>query len=61
MPEAVYTASRIRGRWVQDVERGVIAEHRSRILADRHLIGDWYYNRNWKYRGADWVIHMLVD
>ena len=24
-------------------------------------IGDWYYNRNWKYRGADWVIHMLVD
>jgi len=24
-------------------------------------IGDWYYNKNWKYRGADWVIHMLVD
>ena len=24
-------------------------------------IGDWFYNRNWKYRGADWVIHMLVD
>ena len=24
-------------------------------------IGDWYYNRTWKYRGADWIIHMLVD
>ena len=24
-------------------------------------IGDWYYDKNWKYRGADWVIHMLVD
>jgi len=25
------------------------------------MMGDWYYNKNWKYRGADWVIHMLVD
>jgi alpha-L-fucosidase len=24
-------------------------------------IGDWFYNKNWKYRGADWVIHTLVD
>jgi len=24
-------------------------------------IGDWYYNKNWKYRNAQWVIQMLVD
>ena len=24
-------------------------------------IGDWYYNRNWKFRPVSWVIHMLVD
>ena len=24
-------------------------------------IGDWFYNRNWKLRKIDWVIHMLVD
>src|SRR3954468_22478282 len=25
------------------------------------MFGDWYYNRNWKYLGADWVIPILVD
>jgi len=24
-------------------------------------IGDWFYNRNWKYRPASWVVHTLVD
>ena len=24
-------------------------------------IGDWYYNRNWKFRPVSWVIHMLAD
>ena len=24
-------------------------------------IGDWFYNRHWKYRPVSWVIHMLVD
>jgi alpha-L-fucosidase len=24
-------------------------------------IGDWYYNRDWKFRPVSWVIHMLVD
>ena len=24
-------------------------------------IGDWFYNRNWKFRPVSWVIHMLVD
>jgi alpha-L-fucosidase len=24
-------------------------------------IGDWFYNRNWKFRPVSWTIHMLVD
>jgi alpha-L-fucosidase len=24
-------------------------------------LGDWFYNKNWKYRQADWVIRTLVD
>jgi alpha-L-fucosidase len=24
-------------------------------------IGDWFYNKNWKFRPVSWVIHMLVD
>ena len=24
-------------------------------------IGDWFYNRNWKFRPVSWVIHMLAD
>jgi alpha-L-fucosidase len=24
-------------------------------------IGDWYYNRDWKFRPVSWSIHMLVD
>jgi alpha-L-fucosidase len=61
-PEVVYTCKQeSKGMWVQDLERGVMAG----ILADPWQtdtsIGDWYYNVNWKFRGADWVIHMLAD
>src|SRR5262249_21899521 len=24
-------------------------------------IGDWFYNKNWKFRPVNWTIHMLVD
>jgi alpha-L-fucosidase len=24
-------------------------------------IGDWYYNKNWKFRPVRWTIHMLAD
>jgi alpha-L-fucosidase len=24
-------------------------------------IGDWFYNKNWKFRPVSWTIHMLVD
>ena len=24
-------------------------------------IGDWFYNRHWKYQPLSWTVHMLVD
>lgn len=60
--EAVYTCKQqSRGMWVEDLERGVMAGIRPEPWQTDTSIGDWYYNRNWKYRGADWVIQMLVD
>ena len=60
--EAVYTCKQQSGgRWIEDLERGVMAGIRPDPWQTDTSIGDWYYNKNWKYRGADWVIHMLVD
>lgn len=60
--DAVYNCKEeSRGRWVQDVERGVMPGISPHPWQTDTSIGDWYYNKNWKYRGADWVIHMLVD
>ena len=60
--EAVYTCKQpSKGMWVEDLERGVMAGIRPEPWQTDTSIGDWYYNRNWKYRGADWVIQMLVD
>jgi alpha-L-fucosidase len=47
--------------WIEDLERGVMAGVRPEPWQTDTSIGDWYYNKNWKYRGADWVIQMLVD
>jgi alpha-L-fucosidase len=61
-PESVYACKQPSdGRWAQDVERGVLAEIAPHPWQIDTSIGDWYYNKNWKYRGADWVIHTLVD
>ena len=60
--EVVYTCKqRSEGRWIEDLERGVMAGIRPDPWQTDTSIGDWYYNKNWKYRGADWVIQMLVD
>jgi alpha-L-fucosidase len=60
--QAVYACKQpSEGRWAQDVERGVMARIQEHPWQTDTSIGDWYYNRNWKYRGADWVIHTLVD
>jgi alpha-L-fucosidase len=61
-PDVVYTCKqKSEGGWVEDLERGVMPGIRPFPWQTDTSIGDWYYNRDWKYRGADWVIHMLVD
>lgn len=60
--EAVYNCKQIsEGRWVQDLERGVMAGIDPHPWQTDTSIGDWFYNRNWKFRPVSWVIHMLVD
>lgn len=61
-PQVVYTCKQeSKGMWIDDLERGVMPGIRPTPWQTDTSIGDWYYNKNWKYRGTDWVIHMLVD
>ena len=49
------------GRWIEDLERGIMPAIDPNPWQTDTSIGDWYYNRNWKFRPVSWVIHMLVD
>jgi alpha-L-fucosidase len=61
-PQVVYTCKQdSHGMWVQDVERGVLKGISQYPWQTDTSIGDWFYNRTWKYRSANWVIDMLVD
>ena len=62
-PQVVYTCKQKKpeGRWVQDIERGVMAQINPEPWQTDTSIGDWYYNRNWKFRPVSWVIQMLAD
>jgi len=60
--EAVYNCKQDgENRWVDDVERGVMRGIKPYPWQTDTSIGDWYYNRNWKFRPVSWVIHMLAD
>ncbi len=60
--EAVYTCKqKSEGRWVEDLERGVMPGINPDPWQTDTSIGDWYYNKNWKFRPVSWTIHMLVD
>jgi len=60
--EAVYNCKqKSGGRWVEDLERGVMPGINPDPWQTDTSIGDWYYNRNWKFRPVSWTIHMLVD
>lgn len=60
--EAVYTCKqKSEGRWIEDLERGVMAGINPDPWQTDTSIGDWYYNRNWKFRPVSWTIHMLAD
>jgi alpha-L-fucosidase len=49
------------GRWVEDLERGVMPGINPYPWQTDTSIGDWFYNKNWKFRPLSWTIHMLVD
>ena len=60
--EVVYTCKqKSGGRWVEDLERGVMPGINPDPWQTDTSIGDWFYNRNWKFRPVSWTIHMLVD
>ncbi|MCX6866533.1 MAG: alpha-L-fucosidase [Verrucomicrobia bacterium] len=60
--EAIYNCKQVSdGRWVQDLERGIMPSIDPNPWQTDTSIGDWYYDRNWKFRPVKWVIHMLVD
>ena len=49
------------GMWIEDLERGVMPKINPDPWQTDTSIGDWYYNKNWKFRPVSWVIHMLAD
>ncbi len=61
-PQVVYTCKqKSEGRWIEDLERGVMPGVNPYPWQTDTSIGDWFYNRNWKFRPVSWTIHMLVD
>jgi alpha-L-fucosidase len=46
---------------VQDYERGVGGGISPFPWQTDTSIGDWFYNRHWKYQPVRWVVDMLVD
>ncbi len=60
--DVIYTCKqRSEGRWIEDLERGVMARVNPDPWQTDTSIGDWYYNKNWQFRPVSWVVHMLVD
>jgi alpha-L-fucosidase len=49
------------GRWVQDYERGVNGGINPSPWQTDTSIGDWFYNRHWKYQPVSWIVDMLAD
>lgn len=59
---AVYTCKQASdGKWVQDLERGVLDSINPYPWQTDTSIGDWYYRIGQKYKTANEVIQMLVD
>jgi alpha-L-fucosidase len=60
--QVVYTCKqKSGGRWVEDLERGIMPQIDPYPWQTDTSIGDWFYNKNWKFRPVSWVIYMLVD
>jgi len=59
---AVYNCKQISdGRWVQDYERGGGSGIDPYPWQNDTSIGDWFYNKHWKYQPLSWTVRMLVD
>jgi alpha-L-fucosidase len=60
--QAVYNCKQVSGgRWVEDLERGIMPRIDPNPWQTDTSIGDWFYNRNWKNRPLSWIVHTLVD
>jgi len=60
--QAIYNCKQTSdGRWVEDLERGIMGKIDAHPWQTDTSIGDWFYNRNWEYRPLKWVVHTLVD
>jgi len=60
--DVVYTCKQQSGgKWVQDVERGVLDTASAYPWQTDTSIGDWYYRTGQKYKTSNEVIQMLVD
>ncbi|HLH53903.1 MAG TPA: alpha-L-fucosidase, partial [Verrucomicrobiae bacterium] len=60
--QAIYTCKeKSNGRWIEDLERGVMPGINPYPWQTDTSIGDWFYNRNWKFRPVSWTIDMLAD
>lgn len=58
----VYTCKEAsNGKWVQDVERGVLEGISDYPWQTDTSIGDWYYRTGQKYKSADEVVQLLMD
>jgi alpha-L-fucosidase len=49
------------GKWVQDVERGVLDGISPYPWQTDTSIGDWYYRTGQKYKTADEIVQLLMD
>ena len=61
--DAVYNCKQVtHEQWfVEDLERGVMSKAKLNPWQTDTSIGDWFYNRNYKYRPLNLTIQMLVD
>ena len=60
--DAIYTPKQpSEGKWVQDVERGVLDSISPFPWQTDTSIGDWFYRTGQKYKSADDIAQLLVD
>ena len=51
----------VAGTCVTDRERGSMSEIYPFAWQTDTSVGDWFYNKNWPFRKANWIVHTLVD